>query len=56
MKAQFPTKPERPYADVPNFVYVVAGLFTLLTGGIVLVWTVFVVRAIWREQQLVVTS
>ncbi|MEM6318517.1 MAG: PepSY-associated TM helix domain-containing protein, partial [Bacteroidota bacterium] len=56
MTTQFPTKPERTYADVPTFVYVIAGLFTLLTGGIVLIWTVFVVRATWQEQQLMVIS
>ncbi|MEO0339342.1 MAG: PepSY-associated TM helix domain-containing protein, partial [Bacteroidota bacterium] len=52
MKARFPTAPKCIYPEVPTRVYVVAALFTILTVVIILFWTVFILRAVWKEQRV----
>ncbi|MEM6841932.1 MAG: PepSY-associated TM helix domain-containing protein [Bacteroidota bacterium] len=52
MQLLFPNPPEPMYPPVPIRVYVVAGLFSLLTAGIITGWTILIIRAMRKEQQL----
>ncbi|MEM9721248.1 MAG: PepSY-associated TM helix domain-containing protein [Bacteroidota bacterium] len=52
MQQRFVDPPEKIYPEVPTRVYVVAALFAILTGGILLAWTVLILRAVRKEQQL----
>ena len=52
MQQRFPVAPEPTYPKVPVHVYIVAGIFGLLTASILLIWTTLLIRASRREQKL----
>ncbi|MEN0006980.1 MAG: PepSY-associated TM helix domain-containing protein [Bacteroidota bacterium] len=52
MAQRFTVPPKKMYPDVPARVYVVAAVFSLLTMSIIMTWTLFILRAVRKEQRL----
>ena len=53
MLGQFPFAPEKNYPDVPERIYVVAGIFWLLVSTTIIVWTIMIVRAAIKDYRLI---